>query len=118
MSSYAVKSLIITGGRPALPTWACLYELSEGGPSEVDFFSAENGHWRGPQVPASWLNADAALEQQELHEILQRCQERLPPKQSAVFSLRFVEYLFAEKICQVLDLTTANYWVIVHLAKL
>ena len=95
-----------------------LDELSEGGPTEADFFSAENGHWRGPQVPSSWLNADAALEQQELHEILQRCQERLPPKQGAVFSLRFVEELFAEEICRALDLTTANYWVIVHRAKL
>ena len=95
-----------------------LDELSEGGPTEADFFSAENGHWRGPQVPASWLNADAALEQQELHEILQRCQERLPPKQGAVFSLRFVEELSAEEICQALDVTAANYWVIVHRAKL
>lgn len=95
-----------------------LDELSEGGPTEADFFSAENGHWRGPQVPASWLHADAALEQQELHEILQRCQERLPPKQGAVFSLRFVEELSAEEICQALDLTAANYWVIVHRAKL
>ncbi len=67
-----------------------LDELSEGGPTEADFFSAENGHWRGQQVPASWLNADAAPEQQELHEILRRCQEQLPPKQDAVFSLRFV----------------------------
>ena len=95
-----------------------LDELGDGGPTEADFFHPENGHWNGPQAPASWLRADAALEQQELHEILQRCQDRLPPQQGAVFALRFVEELSAEEICQELGLSPANYWVIVHRAKL
>lgn len=95
-----------------------LDEISEGGPTETDFFNPENGHWANAQTPVSWLNADAALEQQELHEILQRCQERLPPQQGAVFAMRFVEELSAEEICQELGLSSANYWVIVHRAKL
>ena len=32
--------------------------------------------------------------------------------------MRFVEELSAEEICQELGLTSANYWVIVHRAKL
>ena len=95
-----------------------LDEISDSGPTEADFFTPENGHWTGQQAPASWLNADAALEQQELHDILQRCQERLPPQHGAVFALRFVEELPAEEICQALGLSSANYWVIVHRAKL
>ena len=86
--------------------------------TEADYFNPANGHWTGPQAPASWLRADAALEQQELHDILQRCQDRLPPQQEAVFALRFVEELSAEEICQELGLSSANYWVIVHRAKL
>jgi len=104
--------------RQARVTYVGLDELSEGGSTEADYFVPENGHWAGPQVPTSWLNADAALEQQELHDILQRCQERLPPQQGAVFALRFVEELSAEEICLELGLTSANYWVIVHRAKL
>ena len=92
--------------------------LDDGGATEVDYFNPTNGHWTGPQVPASWLRADAALEQQELHEILRLCQERLPPQQGAVFAMRFVEELSAEEICQELGLTSSNYWVIVHRAKL
>lgn len=95
-----------------------LDELQEGGPTEADFFTPENGHWTGPQAPASWRTADAALEQQELRDILQRCQDRLPPQHGAVFALRFVEELSAEEICHELGLTSANYWVIVHRAKL
>lgn len=89
-----------------------------GGPTEADYFEPASGHWTGPQAPASWLRADAALEQQELHEILRLCQERLSPQQGAVSAMRFVEELSAEEICQELGLTSANYWVIVHRAKL
>ena len=96
-----------------------LDELSDGGSApEPDYFNPANGHWTGPQAPASWLRADAALEQQELHEILRLCQERLSPQQGAVFAMRFVEELSSEEICQELGLTSANYWVIVHRAKL
>ena len=45
---------------------------------EADYFNPDNGHWAGQQAPASWLRADAALEQQELHDILRLCQQRLP----------------------------------------
>ena len=93
--------------------------LGDGGARpESDYFNPATGHWNGPQVPASWLRADAALEQQELHEMLHRCQARLSAQQGAVFAMRFVEELSAEEICQELGLTASNYWVIVHRAKL
>ena len=95
-----------------------LDELSDGGATEADFFAPENGYWTAQQAPVSWLSADAALEQQELREVLRRCQDRLPLQHGAVFALRFVEELSAEEICQELGLSSANYWVIVHRAKL
>jgi len=104
--------------RQARVTHVGLDAIGDGGPTEAGFFTPENGHWTGLQAPVSWLNADAALEQQELRDILQRCQQRLPPHQEAVFAMRFVEELSAEEICQELSLTSANYWVIVHRAKL
>jgi len=95
-----------------------LDEIGEGSPTERDYFSPDTGHWARTQEPASWLRADAALEQQELHGILQQCQQGLPPQQGAVFALRFVEELSAEEICQELGISAANYWVLVHRAKL
>ena len=93
--------------------------LHDGGAApEIDYFDPGTGHWAEAQMPSSWLRADAALEQQELQEVLQRCQARLSPQQEAVFALRFVEELSAEEICQELGLTASNYWVIVHRAKL
>ena len=100
--------------RPEVP----LAELAPDGPTEADFFEASNGHWRAAQAPASWHTADGPLEQQELQAALQRCQERLPPQHGAVFVLRFIEERPAEEICRELSLSAANYWVIVHRAKL
>ncbi|GAB3829629.1 sigma-70 family RNA polymerase sigma factor [Hymenobacter jeollabukensis] len=90
---------------------------------EAAFFRPADGHWHPEQYPAAWATdeagrGDLALEQQELQRVLQGCQQRLSAQHLAVFVLRFVEELPAEDICQELSLTAANYWVIVHRAKL
>ncbi|WP_157807764.1 sigma-70 family RNA polymerase sigma factor [Hymenobacter chitinivorans] len=93
--------------------------LAPAGPDEAVFFEANNGHWRREQHPSSWADrADGPLEQQELQQVLRLCQQKLPPQHEAVFALRFIEELSAEEICQELGLSAANYWVIVHRAKL
>lgn len=91
---------------------------------EAEFFQPANGHWRDGQTPSPWRaggdegRGDVALEQQEFQQILHDCQQRLSPQQLAVFRLRFVEELPAEEICRELELSSSNYWVIVHRAKL
>ncbi len=91
---------------------------------EAEFFRPADGHWREDQYPSPWAvggdegRGDAALEQQEFRQVLKSCQERLSPQHLAVFVLRFVEELPAEDICQELNLSPSNYWVIVHRAKL
>jgi len=100
-------------------------DLSPEHAPEAGFFRPADGHWREEQYPADWPGAgpdqsrgDLALEQQEFQHILQLCQQRLSDQQRAVFVLRFVEELPTEDICQELGLTPANYWVLVHRAKL
>lgn len=95
-----------------------LAAITPDGPTEAAFFQDEDGHWRQEQYPTSWQSADGALEQQELQQTLRTCQQKLPTQHAAVFVLRFVEELTAEQICQELSLTSSNYWVIVHRAKL
>jgi len=86
---------------------------------ETQYFYSENGHWREEQYPRAWnMPADDVLAQQELSEALQLCQEKLPARHGAVFTMRFVDELSAEEICQELGLTPSNYWVLVHRAKL
>ncbi len=104
--------------RQARTSVVSLDALAEEGTPETDYFDPDSGHWTAAQAPVSWRSADAALEQQELHELLLRCQQRLPAQQGAVFAMRFVEELSAEEICQELGISASNYWVIVHRAKL
>jgi RNA polymerase sigma-70 factor (TIGR02943 family) len=77
-----------------------------------------DGHWLPAQAPQAWPPADDALEQQELQQILAACQRRLPARQQLVFARRFVEEIPAADICQELALSAANFWVLVHRAKL
>ena len=96
-----------------------LVPLGSNSSEEAEFFRPDDGHWREGQYPQAWnVRADDAVEQQELREVMQHCQQKLPTRHGAVFVLRFVEDLTAEEICQELSLTPANYWVIVHRAKL
>ncbi len=95
-----------------------LEALDERGPREANFFTPENGHWAASQQPTAWQNAEAALEQHETQAAIRQCQERLTAQQQAVFVMRFVDDQPAEDICRELNISSANYWVIVHRAKL
>lgn len=92
--------------------------------AEAEFFQPADGRWRDGQTPSPWSvggdegRGDVALEQQEFQQIMHDCQQRLSQQQLAVFRLRFVEELPAEEICQELGISSSNYWVIVHRAKL
>ncbi|WP_226916024.1 sigma factor-like helix-turn-helix DNA-binding protein [Hymenobacter siberiensis] len=66
---------------------------------------------RSGAKPREWAAADTQLEQRELAEQLLGCQGRLPAQHQAVFSLRFVEEMSGEEICQQLAISPANYWV-------
>ena len=112
------RNLIDHYRRQARHPTVSLDTVTPDNPTETTFFESANGHWRADQHPEAWQRADAALEQEDAQRALRRCQERLPAQQAAVFALRFVEELSAETICQELGLTPANYWVIVHRAKL
>ena len=99
-------------------------EMAPGQTPEAEFFQPADGHWRDDQTPNPWAvgddegRGDVALEQQEFHHIMHECQQRLSAQQLAVFQLRFVEELPTEEICQELEISSSNYWVIVHRAKL
>lgn len=85
-------------------------------------FQAEGelaGHWMTDKAPVDWKIApDAAVENEELRDILAKCIGLLPDKWSAVFALRVMEEMATEEVCKELDITASNLWVILHRAKL
>ncbi len=85
---------------------------------EPDFFHAEDGHWNIPNRPYEFGISDRhTIENKEFQNILQKCLQRLPPLWYAVFTMKFMDDHEAKKICTELKVSSSNYWVIIHRAK-
>ncbi|MBR9757726.1 MAG: sigma-70 family RNA polymerase sigma factor [Algicola sp.] len=61
--------------------------------------------------------AEDTLENDELGKAIFKCLEKLPEKQAAVFRMKTIEGLDTETICNELNITASNLWVIVHRAR-
>ena len=77
----------------------------------------ENGAWNMDAAPKEW-DADRMVESKEFMEVLDKCRGGLSDLQQAVFTLKFIYGETSEDICKELEITSSNYWVLVHRAKL
>ncbi len=95
-----------------------LDEVAGEHPSFWDRFDPDNGHWQ--QGPFSWRSdrPDGLLQQSELGDCLQKNLERLPALQHAVFTLRHVEDMEPDDICNALAISASNVRVLLHRARL
>jgi RNA polymerase sigma-70 factor (ECF subfamily) len=73
------------------------------------------GHWATP--PRPWEDPERRLQALEAREFLRMAIGALPEVQQAVLTLRDVEGLDAEEVCDLLDLTDGNQRVILHRAR-
>jgi RNA polymerase sigma-70 factor (TIGR02943 family) len=81
------------------------------------FFDSED-HWATHAYPADWAtDYENPLESQEFYAILTQCKSKLKEIQKVVFSMKYLDGLESDEICQMLQLSSANYWVLVHRAK-
>jgi RNA polymerase sigma-70 factor (ECF subfamily) len=80
----------------------------------------ENGHWKRDETgPCEW-NADPErlLERKQFWIALDRCLSKLPPRMAHVFSLREIDGVSSEHVCEVLNLSASNLWVLMHRARM
>jgi RNA polymerase sigma-70 factor (ECF subfamily) len=74
------------------------------------------GAWVSP--PAAWTDeVDARLDAKALADRLKDLVSELPAAQREVFTLRDVERMSADEVCDVLDLTEGNQRVLLHRAR-
>lgn len=86
--------------------------------SDNDEFFENSGHWKEGRYPESFgLEEPVAMENKEFESILKSCMERLPPLWKSVFTMKYIDEETSETICAQLELTTSNFWVISHRAK-
>ena len=85
---------------------------------ETEFFENSGpwrGHWREDQAPLSWpFDAATLLETREFWETFDRCLSQLSQQTAIAFTLREIDGLSANEICEVLQITPNNLFVILH----
>lgn len=75
----------------------------------------------------NWLEERAAdplsvkelgtLENEELGEAIQHCIGKLPAKQARVFTLKTIQGMSTEDVCNELGINPSNLWVMIHRAR-
>lgn len=92
--------------------------LDETDASFADNFFHRNGHWKTGAMPHNWQeNADGDINRAEFYRILQECIQKMPAKLVPVFTARFIDNEDSDIICKEFNITSSNYWVIIHRAK-
>lgn len=77
----------------------------------------DEGSWQ--ESPTDWSSTPESLHQQkEFQAVLQECLADLPKNLLAVFTLREIEGMESKEICEILNLSPNNLWVMLHRARL
>lgn len=92
------------------------------GPEHAEFFTRTDGwdhHWNNEYAPVDWHATPAQLvEQGDFWKVFNECLSPLPARTATVFTLREVDGLSSEEICEMLGIRVNNLWVMLHRARL
>src|SRR6266511_3277507 len=76
-------------------------------------------HWNAGYAPSDWHATPAELiERTDFWRVLNDCLSLLPERTASAFTLREVDGLTSEQICEALNITVSNLWVMLHRARL
>ena len=82
----------------------------------IDGFYHKNGSWK--VRPGKWdQNPSKIYEQHEFLDALFKCLSELPDRSSKIFMLREMEGYSTEEICNVLQVSATNTWVMLYRAR-
>ncbi|OGL46654.1 MAG: hypothetical protein A2161_01945 [Candidatus Schekmanbacteria bacterium RBG_13_48_7] len=63
------------------------------------------------------MNPETVFEQSEFWVVFQECLKNLQSRVADAFSLREIEGLETKEVCDILNISKANLWVILHRAR-
>jgi len=76
-------------------------------------------HWNAGYAPSEWHATPSELvERGDFWKVLNDCLSPLPGRTASAFTLREVDGLTSEQICEALNITVNNLWVMLHRARL
>ena len=94
--------------------------IHNGDGEEIDsiFFEADGHVRKNPQIAVEFNTSDSNIDKKEFYGVLEGCLSKIPKKLAQVFHLKMIAEEDSKIICEMLDITDANYWVILHRAKI
>ncbi|MDP5157824.1 MAG: sigma-70 family RNA polymerase sigma factor [Flaviramulus sp.] len=80
--------------------------------------SESEGDWLEERVADPFdKTAEYTIENEELGDAIHKCLNKLPEKQAEVFKMKTILGYETEIICNELNITASNLWVIIHRAR-
>lgn len=77
------------------------------------------GHWHTEHAPTDWhATPEELVERGDFWLVFSDCLSPLPQRTASAFTLREVDGLTSEEICDMLSISVNNLWVILHRARL
>ncbi len=93
--------------------------VSYGDTDNTNQYFDDRQHWATGKGPGEWgVNYKQPVETKEFYKMFESCKEKLQELQRSVFVLKYLEDADAKEICKVLNISSSNYWVLMHRAKL
>lgn len=96
-------------------------EITSDLPFETDRPFLEAGEWRGHwndgAGPQKWSEPSKAAELNELRQKLQTCIDDLPARLAHLYTMREIDAMSTEEICNRMDVTATNLGVLMHRAR-
>ena len=89
----------------------------EDGPDLFEPSGPCRGQWREDRAPLNWPAHADPLESQEFWQTFDRCLSQLPQQMSIAFTLREIDGLSSTEICEILNVTPNNLWVLLHRSR-
>ena len=81
-------------------------------------YSDTEGDWLEEKIADPFdKTAEDKLENSELGDAIYDCLDKLPQKQAEVFKMKTILGYDTQTICNELDITASNLWVIIHRAR-
>ena len=87
------------------------FELSDG------LFNS-HGCWKTNDIGTLWNQEEELLDNPDFNMVMEECMNDLPQKWKLALTSKYLSEKKTEAICQELEITTSNYWQIVHRSKL
>ena len=112
------KTRAVREGR-SVPFSALVDDEEEGGVVDPDRFLGPEtrfpGHWAAP--PERWERPEERLLAGEALDLIAAEIEKLPPAQALVITMRDIEGLGSEEVCNALEISETNQRVLLHRAR-